>query len=75
MPPAEFKPAILARKRPKTHAFERAATGIVKSLLQQVFCLLYHTTIHTKQYLDKYFHTILQHFVNKLTSLITVLFQ
>jgi hypothetical protein len=28
MPPVEFEPAILASARPKTHALDRAATGI-----------------------------------------------
>ena len=28
MPPAWFEPAILATKRPQTHAIDRAATGI-----------------------------------------------
>jgi hypothetical protein len=29
MPPAGFKPTILASERPQAHALDRAATGIV----------------------------------------------
>jgi hypothetical protein len=29
MPPAGFEPAIPASERPQTHAFDRAATGIL----------------------------------------------
>jgi hypothetical protein len=35
MPPAGFKPTIPVSKRPQTHAFDRATTGISSSQLQQ----------------------------------------
>jgi hypothetical protein len=47
MSPAGFEPLILASKRPKTHALDRAATGIgvrniVSDAKYQIFALDFH---------------------------------
>jgi hypothetical protein len=55
MPPAGFEPGISESKRPQTHTYNRAATGINS----------FSNTQKQKQIADKDFLNVLQIFIHK----------